>query len=939
MIIETAVFAGGLAVSLGATPALIRLARGRGWVDAPCARKIHRDPMPRIGGLAIALGLAIPSILAFAMFPQMREGFGTATQSLIALAAVAGLFLIAGLVDDLWNLPSKLKLALLLTGAAIMCHYGVVIQSLKFGPSFEVQLGWLAWPVTILWIAGVTVAINFIDGLDGLAAGISTITCGVLAVLAFSRGDAASLVLSLALMGSLCGFLYYNFNPAKIFMGDCGSMLLGIMLGSLSAASTARNGRLADLALPALALGVPLLDTASTMLRRAIIQRRSIFSAERGHIHHCLIDRGMTHRNAVILIYGVTLTCAMLGLSTLRLNNFLEKIVLAAGVGVLIALFHHTGSVPIRRTLEAIFKNRQRKAAANRDRHTFEETQLRLQRVMAFDEWWNELVQAADRLGFARLHLPMLRRDGTEHVLEWTKVRPISDTHRVMQTTVALQQRRSDQSLQVEVGVLVNGSLEVAGRRLMLFQRLLDECSLEELGKREALRPEKSPRACWQRGPRTSGQPVLAGGDVPAADRKPAVPSKPKRRIAVVHDFLYCYAGAERVLEQILNVYPDADVFSLFDFLGEHERAFIQNKPVTSSFIQNLPFARTKHRAYLPLMPLAVEQLNVAPYDVVISSSYVAAKGVLTRPDQLHICYCHTPVRFAWDLQNQYLNETGLSGGVKSMLARLVLHYIRSWDVRSANGVDVFVTNSNYVGRRIAKVYRRPATTVHPPVDVDRFECVPKKEDFYLTVSRMVPYKKINLIADAFTRLGDRKLVVIGEGPQMDAIQAVAGPNVQILGFQPFDVVRDYMQRARAFVFAAEEDFGIAPVEAQACGTPVICFGRGGATESVIEGVTGTFFQKQTVESLIEAIFDFEQIPSWDHNAIRASAERFSISHFRKQFSVLVEAEWLAFARNRLAAMEAGIGLTPGVLRSRSAPKILATDDVDDDIESSPMSA
>jgi UDP-N-acetylmuramyl pentapeptide phosphotransferase/UDP-N-acetylglucosamine-1-phosphate transferase/glycosyltransferase involved in cell wall biosynthesis len=937
MITQAAVFAGAMAVSLTATPLLIRLARWLGWVDAPCARKIHREPMPRIGGLAIALGLAIPTIVAFVMFPKLREGFGTDPNSLIALAVVAALFLIAGLVDDLWNLPSKLKLMLLIGGAAIMCQFGVLIKSVEIGSSFTISLHGLAWPVTMLWIVGITVAINFIDGLDGLAAGIAAMTCGVLSVMAFSRGDAASLILALALMGSLCGFLYFNFNPAKIFMGDCGSMLLGIMLGSLSAASTARHGRLADLTLPALALGVPLLDTASTMLRRAIIQRRSIFSAERGHIHHCLIDRGMSHRNAVILIYAVTLVCSILGLSTLAIDSWVDKVVLAAGVCVLIALFHHTGSVPIRKTLEAISKNRQRKNAEARDRHTFEETQLRLQRVMGFDDWWQELINAADRLGFARLHLPMQRRSGSEYVLDWTKARPISDTHQVMQTTVGLRQRRSDQSLRVEVGVLVNGSLEVAGRRLMLFQRLLDECSLEELGRREAMRPEKSPRAGWQRGPRTSSQPVLA--DESSGERKAVPATRAKRRVAVVHDFLYCYAGAERVLEQILNVYPDADVFSLFDFLAENDRGFIQNKPVKSSFIQNLPFARTRHRGYLPLMPLAVEQLNVANYDVVISSSYVAAKGVLTRPDQLHICYCHTPVRFAWDLQNQYLNETGLTGGVKSMMARLVLHYIRSWDVRSANGVDVFVTNSNYVGRRIAKVYRRAATTVHPPVDVERFECVKNKDDFYLTVSRMVPYKKINLIADAFTRLGDRKLVIIGEGPQMAAIQEVAGANVRIMGYQSFDVVKDYMQRARAFVFAAEEDFGIAPVEAQACGTPVICFGRGGATESVIEGGTGIFFQKQSVESLIEAIFDFEQIPAWDHDAIRANAERFSAARFRKQFSVLVEAEWLAFSRNRLAALESGIGLTPGSLRSRSAPKVLAIDGMSEDVESSPMSA
>src|SRR6476620_4384312 len=179
--------------------------------------------------------------------------------------------------------------------------------------------------------------------------------------------------------------------------------------------------------------------------------------------------------------------------------------------------------------------------------------------------------------------------------------------------------------------------------------------------------------------------------------------SRSHRKIAVIHDFLYCYAGAERVLEQILNVYPDADLFSLFDFLPAENREFIRNKKVTASFIQRMPMAKRFHRAYLPLMPLAIEQLDLSGYDIVISSSYLAAKGVITRPDQLHVCYCHTPVRFAWDMQRPYLTQSGLLKGLKSFAAKVLLHYIRGWDVRSSNGVDVFMTNSRFVGRRIQK--------------------------------------------------------------------------------------------------------------------------------------------------------------------------------------------------------------------------------------------
>lgn len=387
------------------------------------------------------------------------------------------------------------------------------------------------------------------------------------------------------------------------------------------------------------------------------------------------------------------------------------------------------------------------------------------------------------------------------------------------------------------------------------------------------------------------------------------------KRIAIVHDFLYCYGGAERVLEQMLNVFPDADLFSLFDFLPADQRGFIHGKPVCSSFIQRLPFARTKHRSYLPLMPLAVEQLDVSAYDVVISSSYVAAKGVITRPDQLHICYCHTPARFAWDLQHQYLSESGLKRGLRSMLARLVLHYVRSWDAQSANGVDVFATNSHFVARRVQKIYRRQSVPIYPPVDVNQFTLRADKDDFYLTASRLVPYKRIDLIVDAFNRLPGRRLVVIGDGPEMNKLRAKAGPNVTLMGYQPAAVLRDHMQRARAFVFAAEEDFGIVPVEAQACGTPVIAFGRGGVTETVVPGRTGLLFPHQTVGSLVEAVREFEAEPDWNPRAIRQHAERFSAERFRAQFESLVEREWADFKSRR----RQGLVATAGASAARDA--------------------
>lgn len=419
-------------------------------------------------------------------------------------------------------------------------------------------------------------------------------------------------------------------------------------------------------------------------------------------------------------------------------------------------------------------------------------------------------------------------------------------------------------------------------------------------------------------------------------------------RVAVVHDWLVSFAGSERVIEELLVYYPDADLYSLVNFLSERNRGFIRNKPVHTSFIQKLPFARTRFRHYLLLMPLAVEQFDLSGYDVVISSSHAVTKGVLTGPDQLHISYVHSPMRYAWDLQHQYLRESGLDKGIKGWLARWMLHKLRIWDVRTANGVDVFVANSRFIARRIWKVYRREAEVIYPPVDVESFPLHEEKEDFYLAASRMVPYKRMDLIVEAFATMPDKRLVVIGEGPEFEKVKAKAGPNVELLGYQGSEVLRDYMQRARAFVFAAEEDFGIMPVEAQACGTPVIAFGKGGVLEtirgvwapggedldceparsyagapeaavaeelagsrasSLLHGAgagrasapepapTGVFFGEQSARAIAAAVNFFEQEASERIMpvACRENALRFAPERFRAEFMALVEREWAAF--------------------------------------------
>ncbi len=340
----------------------------------------------------------------------------------------------------------------------------------------------------------------------------------------------------------------------------------------------------------------------------------------------------------------------------------------------------------------------------------------------------------------------------------------------------------------------------------------------------------------------------------------------------------------------MLHLYPDARLFAVIDFMPEHLKQHILHKEVTTTFIQKLPFARKHYRNYLALMPLAIEQLDLSGFDLVLSSSHAVAKGILTHANQVHICYCHSPIRYAWDLYHQYLQESGLAKGLKGFIAKSMLHYIRMWDYTTANRVDHFVANSAYIARRIKKVYQRDAEVIYPPVAVESFQVEPVKENFYLTASRMVPYKKVDLIVEAFAGQPDKKLVVIGEGPDFNKIKAKATKNVTLLGYQRFDVLRQHLQKAKAFIFAAEEDFGIVPVEAQACGTPVIAFGRGGACETVIHGKTGILFKNQTVAALTDALEQFEaQAARFDPYAIRENAERFSINVFKENITTYIQ--------------------------------------------------
>ena len=375
-------------------------------------------------------------------------------------------------------------------------------------------------------------------------------------------------------------------------------------------------------------------------------------------------------------------------------------------------------------------------------------------------------------------------------------------------------------------------------------------------------------------------------------------------KVAVVHDWLVTYAGAERVLKEMLQVLPQADLFSLIDFVPQAERGFLAGRPVRTSFLQRLPLARTRYRSYLPLMPLAIEQFDLSGYDLIVSSSYAVAKGVLTGPNQLHLCMCYSPMRYAWDLQHQYLRESGLDRGLRSLLARRLLHRMRNWDARTGAGVDEFMAISRFVARRIRKVYRRDSTVIYPPVDTDAFSPAQDRtrEAFYLTASRMVPYKRMDVIAEAFAAMPDRTLVIIGDGPAADRVRDKAAGNVRLLGRQPEPVLLDHLRRARAFVFAAEEDFGIAPLEAQACGTPVIAFGKGGSLETILgldhARPTGIFFPEQTVSSVQEAVAAFErESHRIDPMACRENALRFRAERFRAEFGDFVRDRYDRFRK------------------------------------------
>ncbi len=362
------------------------------------------------------------------------------------------------------------------------------------------------------------------------------------------------------------------------------------------------------------------------------------------------------------------------------------------------------------------------------------------------------------------------------------------------------------------------------------------------------------------------------------------------KKIALVHYWLTGMRGGEKVVESICNVFPNIDIFTLV-YNKEKISDTINSHKITTSFIQKMPFGRSKYRNYLPFMPVAIEQFDLSEYDIVISSESGVAKGVLTQPETCHICYVHTPMRYLWNMYFDYL-ENEASGFFKRTFIRYYFNYLRVWDYSSASRVNYFVCNSNNVRKRILKYYNRDAEVIYPPVDVNKFKCTENKEDYYLIVSQLVSYKKVDLAIEAFNELGS-KLVIVGEGPELTKLKKIAKNNIEFAGWQASDALVDYYANAKAFIFPGEEDFGITPVEAQASGTPVIGFGKGGLTETVIDKKTGVFFKKQTKEDLIDAVKYFEAnqhifVP----DEIRNNSLRFSKANFEEKIKNFVNEKY-----------------------------------------------
>ena len=476
------VYLGSAVLAVIITPIVIRVARQLNIIDTPDIRKVHSKPIPRIGGVAIfvsMMGLVIPVLF---LSNIVGDGFRLIHSKIVVVLCAAGFIFFVGLVDDIRGLRVRTKLWIQLTAAIIVCSAGIRIESIAITDWLILDFGWFSWPFTLFWIVGITNAINLSDGLDGLAAGISAVACGVIAILAICNNDVVMAVLMLALLGSLTGFLVFNFDPAKIFMGDSGSLFLGFTIASSSVLCATKTETVVGLALPILALGIPIFDTLFSILRR-FIERRSLFAPDRSHFHHRLLALGLRQRHVVITAYLMTLLAVGLGMFMLFTRDTQTVIVFVCILLLLVLAFNAVGSVRLRETIAGLKRKYTIYNQEKQEIESFERIELHFRQAKIFDQWWQAVCFAAGEMDFVSSSLPLTKRDGTKRTLVWEKGNGDIRAEETVTMIVPVRDRRSGPSLNLRIEVNQNGSLESAGRRVALFTRLMGEHDIAGLSK------------------------------------------------------------------------------------------------------------------------------------------------------------------------------------------------------------------------------------------------------------------------------------------------------------------------------------------------------------------------------------------------------------------------------------------------------------------------
>ena len=477
------VYLGSVFLALLITPVVIWLARRLTIIDVPGTRHVHAKSISNIGGVAIFLSMMCLIIPVLFLSNVIGDAFRDILPELIVLLSAGGFMFFVGLIDDIKikGLRARIKFLTQMAAAIAVCAVGIRIKSVAVADWLTLDFGWFSWPLTLLWIVGITNAVNLSDGLDGLAAGISAMACGVIAVFAVYSGQVVMAVLMLAMLGSLTGFLFFNFNPAKIFMGDCGSMFLGFTIASSSVLCSTKSPVLVGLALPVLALGIPIFDTLFSMLRR-FLGRRSMFAADRGHFHHRLIDLGLKQRHVVITAYAITLLSTGLGMFMMVTRNINSLIVFGCILLLLLLLFRVVGAVRLRETIAGLQRKYTITRQIKEEVRSFESIQLLFCQVQTFNDWWQAICVAAEQLDFMRIKLPLTSRDGTIRTLTWRHDgQAPAPQDEPLKVDIPVRDRRAGPSLNLRIEVCGTGSLESAGRKVALFTRLVEEHDIVSL--------------------------------------------------------------------------------------------------------------------------------------------------------------------------------------------------------------------------------------------------------------------------------------------------------------------------------------------------------------------------------------------------------------------------------------------------------------------------